>query len=557
MTVASARRALGGARPGVAPLLCGAALGVAAIFDASAAAAADYEVQSDTAFQAYDVANPWGDASLLRRRLMQTLQLGVYDIQGDHRPGEADYSVVVRLRLDADYGLNAHLGGALAGAETDYSVGGGARYVPGLDEAPLDIMYGWVEGRNLANGWLGFRIGRQYLTDVLGWWSFDGGLVRLTTPFYVRAEVYGGLEQRGGLPLSTSRYEAQGVWRGSHAGFGGAGQPSVVDYPSYQYAQPAPAFGFAVESVGPSWIHGKFVYRHVYDTGGSITTQFADPAGGYHLVRGTRTSQERLGYAAEITRSTLGGVKGGFSYDLYNQRFGSYYAGVEGYLGQRVTLGADLDYYVPTFDGDSIWNWFSHGPITTITGRTAIRLSRRADLAASGGARLWVTDGDPYSFGQGEIAACQAAGLADCTFFDPSNPKSGVAAYEQAAENRATTTTTDAIADLSGRYRFGSGDVGVRGMLEAGARGRRTGGDVYGEKRLDGERYAVGARVSLFDWADPTRPDRDATSFGYVLGFGYRPADVASFHLEWEHDMNRLVGQRFRVLATLALRVMR
>ena len=44
------------------------------------------------------------------------------------------------------------------------------------------------------------------------------------------------------VTLSSSRFERQGVWRGSHAGFGiGAGLPSVNDYPAYQYAEPAPA----------------------------------------------------------------------------------------------------------------------------------------------------------------------------------------------------------------------------------------------------------------------------------------------------------------------------
>lgn len=496
----------------------GASFGVAAALSAGARSArsADYEVQGETAFQAYEVASPWGSSTLERRRVMQTLGLRVDNLQGAQRPGEASYGVVLKLRVDADFGLSAYTGG---NAETTYAAGDGARYVPGLAPAPLDLMYGYVEGRDLAHGWLGFRLGRQYVTDVLGWWSFDGGLLRVTTPFYVKAEVYGGFEQRGGLPLSSSRYEAQGVWRGSHAGFGGADQPALTTYPSFQEAEPAPAFGAALETSGPSWVHGRLVYRRVYNTASSITQQFPEPGGGYRVVKGTRLSQEKLGYAAEISRPSLGALKGSFAYDLYGQLVGSWSGGAEAYLGQRVTVGADVDYYVPTFDADSIWNWFTRRPITTATGRTAIRLSRRADVAATGGARLWSAEGDP--------------------------------------DSRAETATLDVLGDLSGRYRFGSGDVGARGTLQTGARGHRAGGELSGEKRLDGGRYAVGARASLYDWADPLRPDRDATSFGYVLGFGYRPADIANLRLEWEHDMNRLVGQRFRVVALLDLLVMR
>jgi len=520
------------------------------------AAAADFEVESTTGVQAYEVASPWGAPILERRRLLQTLSLGVYNLQGDYTPGEADYSMVLRMRLDADFGVNAHLGNADAGGETDYSRAGGSRFVPGLQEAPLDLMYAYAEGRNLAGGWLGFRLGRQYVTDVLGWWSFDGGLVRVTTPFFVQVELYGGLEQRGGLPLSTSRYERQGVWRGSHGGFGpDAGQPSVVDFPSYQYAQPAPAFGAALETAGPSYLHGRFSYRRVYNTGTSITQQFPDPGGGYRAVEGTRLSQDRLGYAATANLPTVGGIKGGFSYDLYNQLVGTAYGGVEAYLGQRVIVGADIDYFVPTFDADSIWNWFTHDPVTTITGRTSIDITEQIDVSASGGVRIWSTEGDPTEFLAGQCSAGGFGGAA-CVEGVMVNPEV-VESFTRNEENRASASTVDALANLDARYRLRSAELALRGMLQAGERGRRTGADLSGEKRLDGGRYALGARVSLYDWEDPMRPDRDATSFGYVLGAGYRPGEMADLRLEWEHDMNRLVGQRFRVVGLVNLRVAR
>jgi TrmH family RNA methyltransferase len=33
---------------------------------------------------------------------------------------------------------------------------------------------------------------------------------------------------------------------------------------------------------------------------------------------------------------------------------------------------------VPTFDADSIWNWFTRSPVLTLTGRTAILLGSEA-----------------------------------------------------------------------------------------------------------------------------------------------------------------------------------
>lgn len=532
------------------------------VTSAATARAADFEVNSDTAFQAYEVTDPWGDTVLERRRLTESLQLGAYSLQGNYVPGKADYSVVIRMRLDADFGVNT---GARAG-ETTYATSDGSRglrYIPGLDPAPLDIMYGYVEGKNLANGLLGFRLGRQYMNDMLGWWAFDGGMVRVTTPYYVQAEIYGGLEERGGLPLSTSRFESQGVWRGTHQGWGtDPSQPIYTDYPSFLLVEPAPAFGFALESVGPSFIHGRFDYRRVMNTGAAISQQFADPGGGYKTVSGTRVSQEKLGYSLDANKNDLGGVKGGFVYDLYNQIVSTWYAGLEVYGGQHLTVGADWEYYVPTFDADSIWNWFTHSPVETLSGRAAIYVTRRFDMSLSGGARIWQADGDPNTWAQGQ---CQALQLGpNCLGSYSADPYSTAAgaAYSRDDANRKLSSTVDAMGNLAARYRWNTGNVNLRSMLEAGDRGRRVGGDVDGEKKLDGGRYSLGARLSLYNWDDPLRLDRagandgkpeNVTSFSYVLGAGYRPAKVADFKIEWEHDMNELVGQRFRILGLVNL----
>lgn len=547
-----ARRAAGASIVG-ATIVCGALL-----IAPGEAAAFDFEVHGNSAFQGYEVASPWGDTILERRRYMQTLGLGLYNLQGDYKPGQADYSIVLKMRLDVDFGINGHLEGAQEGGETSFDTGG-SRYIPGLEQAPLDLMYGYIEGRNLAGGWLGFRLGRQYMTDMLGWWSFDGGLVRVTTPFFLQAELYGGLEQRGGMPLSTSRFERQGVWRGSHRDFGGSGEPSSTLYPSFQFTKPAPAFGVALESAGPNWVHGRFSYRRVYNTGKAFTQQFPDPGGGFPTADGTRVSQDRLGYALDINKDDLGGLKGGFSYDLYNDLVGSFFGGVEAYLGKPVTVGADIDYFEPTFDADSIWNWFTKSPVMTITGRIAVDFTKEFDIAGSGGARLWQAEGDPDAFGAGQCDAMYGMATPDSELCKQGllglDPTGNGRVFSRAEENRETSTTLDAIANLAGRYRFLTGDISARGMLQTGERGRRAGGDLSGEKRFDGGRYALGARVSLYDWADPLRPDRDATSFGYVIGAGYKPLQYGDLRLEWEHDMNRLVGQRFRVVAMLNVQV--
>jgi hypothetical protein len=497
-----------------APLFFAAGMGVSVVATTSPARALDTEVNATSAAQSYSLSSPWGNVEVKRRRFLQTLGLGLYHLEGgDPVPGGPELSVKIRLRLDADAGIKSD--------ETTYDPASD-RFVPGLAIAPIDLMYGYVEGRNLAKGWLGFRLGRQYVTDSLGWWSFDGGLVRITTPVYVEAELYGGLEQRGGLPLSTPRFERNGVWRGDR----GKIDPTV--YTQFESATIAPAYGIAIQSSGSNWIHGRLDYRKVMNTGNStVSLLVPDPVvGGLAVYNQTRTSSDRLGYALDAIAPNLGGLKGGLVYDLFNKFFSTYYGALDVFASSRITLGGEYEYFRPTFDGDSIFNFFPHNPMTTITGRLAIDASDQFDIAGSGGIRKYTTDGNPTSF------------------YDATG-----------AQDRTQTSQTDVLANLGARYRYGTGMFGLRGMSQTGDRGHRQGGDLNTEQYFLARRWTALARVSVYDWADNIRPDRNATSIGYVLGGAFRPSPVVEAMLEWEHDMNRIVGQRFRILALVNLTV--
>src|SRR5580700_33412 len=219
----------------------------------STALATDAEVTSDTAAQFYDVRSPTGENVLNRRRLTTTLAVSAYNLldapAGD--PSAPTLSFRARFRYDADYGLGS-------GAVDPTNFGS---VVPGTSQGMVDMMYAYVEGRRFLHGWLGFRLGRQYVTDALGWWAFDGGEAAVTTPYFFKAEVYGGLEERGGLPLSTSRFESDGIWRGNRSSFdplpacpggptGTCGQTGLSLFPAFQPADIAPAVGVALESTG-------------------------------------------------------------------------------------------------------------------------------------------------------------------------------------------------------------------------------------------------------------------------------------------------------------------
>jgi hypothetical protein len=500
-----------------APTVAAAGVCAALASAGSMAHAVDAEVDSTLAAQAYEYSSPWGSPTVSRRRIMETLALGVYHLEGgEPKIGGPELSLQVRLRLDADPGVNQD--------ERSYSATSNT-FVPGLEVAPLDLMYAYLEGRRLFGGWVGFKLGRQYVTDALGWWAFDGGLVQLTTPAWFKVEAYGGFEERGGLLLSTPRFEQQGMYRGDRSGF------DVGIYPQFQQAKLAPAFGAAIESSGVTWLHSRLDYRRVINQGSTYISEFPNAAGQYDLYTASRTSSEKIGYALDATLWSFAGAKGGLVYDLYNVFFSTWYANVDAYITQGLTVGADYEFFRPTFDNDSIFNFFTHNPMRTLTGRVSLDAGSHVDLSASGGMRSFTTDGDPNAANGGLRPTAAAPG------------------------NRDQVSDSDVLANLAARYRSHSLRLGFRGLMETGDRGHREGADISGEHEWLGGRWLGEARLSLYDWKDNLRPDRSATSFGYVLGVGFRPNRVARALVEFEHDMNSLVGQRFRLLALLNITV--
>jgi hypothetical protein len=491
-----------------------ATLGLALLAVAPVASAAEGEVSSDVAAQFYDVKSPTGATTLSRRRVTVTLGVAGYDLLS--RPPEAgqqslpDLQFRARLRYDADYGA--------ASGEVDPTNAG--QWVPGFDRGPVDLMYAYVEGRRFLKGVMGFKLGRQYMIDPLGWWSFDGGTVKITAPWYFAVEGYGGMEVRGGLPLSTAqdRWSRDGLWRGNRNG----ADPAF--YASYQQAAIAPAWGAAIESAGVSWLHSRLSYRQVYNTDISGASQFSSGLTTPVTVSGARTSQERLGYSANVNLASLGGLSGGWLFDFYANRFTSLYASLDAYVHKRVTVGVDYDWYKPSFDGDSIWNFFAAEPMNYVSGRVSVDPTDRINVSASGFTRAFMTD--------------------------PSNLPGGVDAVG------VSKTAFAGGGTLAARYRTTTLTAGLRSNVQVGEEGSRAGGDLYGDRLWD-NRFITQARVGVWGWEDKQRADRDAVSFGYALGLGYKFYERAQTMVEFQHDVNRLVGNRFRVVLWLTLAVVR
>jgi hypothetical protein len=491
----------------------------------------DAEVTGDVVAQFYDVRSPTGETVLMRRRLTANLGVSAYNLI-DRTPGDAwapELSFRARVRYDADYGIGS---GAV-------ETGNFGSFVPGSSEGLVDIMYAYLEGRRFLHGWLGFKVGRQYMTDALGWWSFDGGEVSLTSPFFVKVEGYGGFEQRGGLPLSTARFESDGIWRGDRSHF----DPSL--YPQFQPSAIAPAFGVAVESAGVTWLHGRLDYRRVYNTGTSNVTEFGSglytPAvytGGscpFGLGSTCRISSERIGYSAEANWADVGGAKAGIVYDFYNAEVTSIYGSLDAYAGKKVTVSADYDYYVPTFDADTIWNFFAGEPTNDLGLRANVDFTDRLSVSGSGHVRIFDV----------QTAAFNPGG----TSYTPSTNYS--AASTQFPTNGHPF---DEGGNLAARWRTGETLLTLRGSGNFGDEGDRAGADVYGQHVFE-TRYLASLRAGVWQWNDKLQPDRSTTGVNYVAGIGYLFAPRSRAMVEWEHDISGLVGQRFRLLMSVAVAV--
>ncbi|MGZ3474547.1 MAG: hypothetical protein ACXWUG_09745, partial [Polyangiales bacterium] len=324
------------------------------------------------------------------------------------------------------------------------------------------------------------------------------------------------------------RWELGGVVRQNRADYPSSG------YPSVQPQGLAPVWAVAIETAGPTWVHGRLTYRKAYNTGrsyvgGSGALLGPDEMGIYDH---TRVSSERLGYAANVTISDLAGVRGNIIYDLYGRQWNDIEVGTDVYIGKRATASLDYQYFKPIFDADSIFNVFGIEPMDDASIRLDVEPTERLSISADGMVRRYRS----------------------------SEPDLSTTAISVTTNNNTAVASSYAPGGgLRARYRWSTARLMLRGSGITGDQGSRVGADLaYDKTVLD--RVLLDGRISLWHFADKLRRDangntRDATSVGYVLGAGYKFSPEANGMLQFEHDMNRLVGMRYRLMAVLNVRV--
>jgi hypothetical protein len=449
----------------------------------------DAVVRAETQAQAYQVRGPAGAPVLSLRRITQTLSLHAVD-----RPSSArgvTYTARVRLRIDSDFGSACDPTTDRCLDELNQSRV--AEFAPLFARRSLDLPFAYVDATGVWRGRIDLRFGRQLVIDALGFLLFDGGRARLNLGSVLALEVYGGAETRSGFPLSSGRYERDGITRLDRTGWDASLVPTVQDRAA------AGVIGVAVETLGDGPLHTRATWRRV--------------------VSGDGIAEEKAGLSADLTLSERVRFFGDAVYSIPQRLLATLSVGGE-WIGVRGhSVGIELARYRPTFDLTSIWASFWVDPTDDARVRGEVPLGRG-----------WRVSGAVFGrrYALSELAP---------------SPNSAVLPDLYAV---------GASLGLSSPRVKNQGTFRVQG--EGGALGARAGADVMLRVWL---RPRIRWDVGLSAWwvTDALRPERDVVSFGFVTGALVRLGRIADIGVNLEDDVNRLVGHRMRAMAVLDLQV--
>jgi hypothetical protein len=448
------------------------------------------------------VYSPWGAPALSRQRLTHQLALDAYGAPASPEDPHATWVFHARLRLDGDYGI--------LGEERDKDRD--ATFIPGLVTSPVDLSYGYLQISGLLRQSTAITLGRQLTFDELGLWSFDGAKASFAPGGYFEIAGYTGYEQRGGVPfLGTSRYEADGVFRGNRDGLPASTWPGYLNSRSL-----APTFGFTGQLLALPNVRARIDYRRVNQHDRVVTLPFADESGTLQTFSGNRISSERLGVGWGADLTSQASVDGAWVYDLYRRVNQAHRAQVIYRPSDRVRFTASYDYRLPLFDADSIFNWF--GAKGSILSRLScsVRLSPRTDLTISGGAR-WLGIGPKQWLAEGL--------------------------------DRGPVGGTDGLFRVESTYFTRYDRWGSSASVETGDAGKRLVTDLWYRRSLWTDRLETLTQFNAGYWQNPLLPERSQSSFMYVLGLRVFPGAKQELRTEFEHVIVEGPYQRFRVIA--------
>ena len=292
---------------------------------------------SRTIFHAYQIQlQPLDDNGNLRNlnRFYQTLDVGGWSLLG------GDFDVVASLRYDTDFGT---------GFRRDTPPGEAIPAVDGRDD--LDLLYLYVDWRNVIPRRLDLRFGRQVLLDDLAWYSLDG--LKVTGHLYNDGENYLDVALYGGLPVQLdSLFSSEPFLNDGIEVYDGDGFAHGV------------AFGGSIATRLFRHFSASVAYRQELVFRGDDIVVFQTGVEARDRSNGTTGLQEsRIGASVGYSIKSIDlDVFARFNWDLMlgeleQARAGVAYNPVRG-------VHAQLEYLRvrPRFAGDSIFNFFNIFP---------------------------------------------------------------------------------------------------------------------------------------------------------------------------------------------------
>jgi hypothetical protein len=454
---------------------------------ASPARAFEGQVRAETAAQAWQVRGPSGAPVLSLRRLTQTLSLGAW--QRNDNPRGAAWTVRARLRIDSDFGGACDASGERCLGELERSRT--AEFAPLFARRAVDLPFAYIDGEGLLGRVVDLRLGRQFVVDPLGFFVFDGARVQVHLGARARVELYGGLETRTGFPLSSGRFERDGLVRADRARWDPTLAPGVLDR-----AQ-AGAAGVALTLTPAAALYARATWRRVWTRDG--------------------TAEEKLGAVAELRAGAYALVSAEAVYSVPHNTVGNLSVGVEHAPPGSVSWGVELSRFRPTFDPTSLWASFWTDPTDDLRARLELPLGPRWTAVASGLARR-------YALGENS-------------------------AGRDAPADRDAYAGGGALGLL---HRRGRVEGSARGRFEAGGAGARGGVDLTASWWVRPGRVRLDGGASLWAVHDAFRATR-TVSVAVLLGATVRLGRVAEVSFNLEEDSNSVVGARLRATGLLRL----
>jgi hypothetical protein len=424
------------------------ALAALALVAPSTAHAYEFWLRAQTVGQAYQLRDyqlVGPDLFLGRRRVTQTLALRITDV-GDlalarrlARLPEHGLRISFQsyLRIDHDFGDYTNGSITLAGPLRRDALD----VIPELGDsvAGLDLLYGYLQLDGLADDHLMIQLGRVLADDGWGTTGIDGANARFDMPDHIAPVAIGasaGFRVRASSPLGVTSYELDGT--------SGAGCQEYVEGPTpgtgawalidrnrqitnskltsdYEYCPQRdvrqPTVGITLATTHTKHFGAEVGYRRTWsDTVGLIGppdrldyTDLGLYPNDYGQAPATGVDEERL-YARAHGDFKLGSLSiepyGDARYSILHGLFDRADAGVRFRDGEHVIEPA-VEYFYPTFDGDSIFNAFSLEPTTDV--RLGYHYGTKGPWRATADAwlRRYAHEDDTTSFAGGGEAGIQ------------------------------------------------------------------------------------------------------------------------------------------------------